>query len=800
MISSVLALFFRPLRMRLALLLVVLWGGSLLGPVFTAWLAPSAVGSRVARSFESPSQQPTRQQGWQQVRQPTRQQDWQQVRQPTRKQGWRALFEPAVLQAQELQDSGGQPPKRQGSPAQKPRRASRSKSSGKLIEMNFRNVEIPQFLNLMSRALDIAFVWDENVIRGKITLISPRKFNKEDAYRIFLTVLGMQGFTTLRPDDSPVIQVIRTRDANREPSPVQDGAPERGRTHNEFITQIIPLKYADASQIQGLLRGITSKTAALAVYKPANLLVLADNQTNVRRVLDIIKALDVPPEELEFELVKLQHAEAKKLEPVLKSIVQALGGEKGGGASSSGKSTRSNRAERNRSRASSGSLKNKSGGAGGNDLQIISDERTNTLILVGSSESLAKYREVLAALDVPGESVDSGFKVFHLQYANAEDLAKTLQSVKSAEVKSSGEGGKKKATQRQAASNQLIAADKPTNSLIVFGSPSLLRTMTEMVARLDVRRPQVFVEALIMELTLEKSLQLGVRWQSLSPSGDGLAGVGVPSAAPLTLADTVASGSSAVVGIVGNQIDFAGQSFSSFAAFVQANRQDQDLNILANPQILTVNNEEAQINVSQVVPVSAKVVTSTNSQTTTQFEFKDIGIILKIKPQITGTDKIRLTIDQESSSVAARQTQVSSTQQAITTLKRSINTQVLVDDNTTVAIGGLIQDQQVQTEAKVPCLGDIPVVGWFFRSRTEELRKTNLIVFIRPRILNSPADAEALSREVTEEHDAGSDPRAPIEETLRQKFELPAAPSTLAPKPEQPSNATQEGDAATPSQ
>jgi general secretion pathway protein D len=290
-----------------------------------------------------------------------------------------------------------------------------------------------------------------------------------------------------------------------------------------------------------------------------------------------------------------------------------------------------------------------------------------------------------------------------------------------------------------------------------------------MVKELDVRRPQVFVEALIMEMTLEKSLQLGVNWQGTALAGESAVGLGVPSAAPQTLAQTLAAGSGAVVGIVGNEIDFQGQKFASFSAFIQATRQDQDLNILANPQILTLNNEQAEINVSQVVPISSKILRDANQNTTTEFEFKDIGIILSITPQITGQDKVRLIIDQESSSVAARQAGVSD-QQAITTLKRSLKTKVLVDNNATIAIGGLIQDQQVENVTKVPCLGDIPVLGWFFKSRSEEVRKTNLIVFIRPRIITTQEELEELSSDVHEKYDESRQLRNDTEGMLREDF------------------------------
>ncbi|HUJ75097.1 MAG TPA: hypothetical protein VL359_09570, partial [bacterium] len=280
-------------------------------------------------------------------------------------------------------------------------------------------------------------------------------------------------------------------------------------------------------------------------------------------------------------------------------------------------------------------------------------------------------------------------------------------------------------------------------------------------------------------------LALGVKWQATAPAGNASAGAGFPNAAPQTLDNALANGAGAAVGILGNEIDFQGQKFTTFSGFIQATRTDQDLNVLANPQLLTLNNEEAEINVSQVVPVSAKIVTNVNNQTTTEFEFKDVGIILKITPQITGDDKVRLLIDQQSSSIATQQT-LSTNQNAITTLKRQLTTKVLVDNNSTMAIGGLIQDQTVVSQTKVPCLGDIPVMGWFFKSRQESVQKTNLIIFIRPLIIHSQDEGESATRSATERYEETRGPRPDTEQRLRSEMGLPPGQGNPAPSINQP--------------
>ena len=617
-----------------------------------------------------------------------------------------------------------------------------------LIEMNFRNVEIGNFLTLMSEAFGIAFVWDEKELRGEVTLVSPRKFKRQDALRIFETVLAMQGFTTVQSDGSPVMQVVPIKDASRVPGPTRSGAD--GAAKGQFVTQIIPLRYADANQVRAVLQPMISKAASLVIYAPANVLVVSDNQDNVQRILDIVRSLDVEPGDVEFAVIKLNHASASKLAPILTALAGTVP-----------------KATPQRGRVQPQAPGQAPGQAA---VKIVADERTNTLMVVADPVTVEQLRSLVAALDVPGLVPDSGIKVYRLEHADATELVKILESVKS---NATPQGQPPQPNRPGPGQESFVTADKATNSLIVFGDAGLISTMDQMVRELDIRRPQVYVEALIMEMSLEKSLQLGVRWQATGQGSTGsVIGGGFPNAAPQGLDAALTGGTGAVLGVVGDEIEFQGQSFTSFSGFIQATRQDQDLNILANPQLLTLNNEEAEINVSQVIPVSAKVVTNSNLQTTTEFEFKDVGVILTIRPQITGNDKVRLLIKQESSSVASRQAAATSDQQAITTLKRSINTQVLVDNNNTVAIGGLIQDQIVESETKVPCLGDIPVLGWLFKSRTEELRKTNLVVFIRPRIITSQADLREISDSAENRYDRSRDIREDPENLLRGSFDL----------------------------
>lgn len=698
--------------------------------------------------------------------------------------------EPAPAQVpQQAAPSGASPstrpaPSASAAPAAEPAPAApspaapRRGSDAGLIELNFRNVDILSFIQVMSQAMNVPMAWDERDIKGKITVVSPRRFSRADAFKIFETVLDMQGFTVIRREDSPLVQIVPAKDAARYPNPTVTGESQAGPGPGGFVTQIIPLRFADANQIRTAIQQLQSKTAAVAVYPPGNLLIVSDTQDNIQRLLGIIHELDTEPGDVEYVVIRLKYGSTRLLAPILTNLF-------------------------NLRRAAPG----QPGQPGQQDLRIVSDDRTNSLILVGDTFALSKVRELLDALDVPGVVQNIGVRVFKLQNADAEELTKILRDVRLSpqigQASGAGYGAAPAVIPGQpptsgagafgssALSSSFgpgtgITADKASNSLVVFGSPEFISAIEELVSKLDLRRQQVFVQVLIMEMTLDKSLNLGIRWQASSPVGDSVIGAGNPNAAPQPLANALASGQGAAIGVVGNQINFGGQTFTSFSAFIQATRQDQDLNVLANPQLLTLNNEEAEINVSQVIPVSAKILTNVNNQTTTEFEFKDVGIILKITPQITGDNQVRLVINQESSSVAAQQSTSSISQNAITTLKRKLSTKVLVDDASVMAIGGLIQDQQVVAETKVPCLGDIPFLGWLFKSRTESLRKTNLIVFIRPQIIHTREEGEANTRAASSRYEDTRGIKKDTEDRLRRDMGLPPRPP--APKPDGGSN------------
>ncbi len=640
------------------------------------------------------------------------------------------LMRPSDLvfaQSPEIKPSQVSKPAKPAKPAKpknaQPKRANR----GNTVELNFEKVSIPTFLRMMSEALDLALVWDESKVRGEITLISPKAFKKADALRIFESVLNLHGYSILKQDGAPLTRVVPSKEASRQPSTLRKGSLSTGRF---FETRIISLRYIDANALRNTLAPLLSTTAGITVHTQANVIVLADSPAGIQRAMRIIRALDVPAGEGEFKVLPLRYADASTLASMLGSM---------------------------------GRVRVQGQPQQGRNISIVAEPRTNSLVLSGAREEVTRAERIVTKLDIPSTDRPRGFRVIRLQHANAEKVLKILREVDVNSVSQAIAAG----GQAQAQANQVprqgrggrlnnnttgrnvgfsLSADSATNSLVVFGAEAVLNAVEGMVRELDMNQPQVLVEMLVMEVTLEKSLRLGVRWQGGDTNNTTLGGAGFPDATPRNLSDSLGDSQNALLGVVGNSISFGGQNFVSFRGFLQATRDDQDLNVLANPQVLTLNNKAAEVNVGSVVPVSTRTITNSQLQTSTEYEFKDVGVILKVTPQITAGNKVRLKIEQETSSIATQENLVSSEQQqAITTLKRKINTEVLIDNQSTMAIGGLIQSQTVKNVTKTPCLGDLWVIGHLFRYRQDEIRKTNLIVFIRPTVIRNEDDLRKIS-------------------------------------------------------
>lgn len=586
-------------------------------------------------------------------------------------------------------------------PAQK---AGTPKVGDRFVTIDFNNVDINVFIKFISELTGRNFIVDQRV-RGNVTIISPTKISVDEAYRVFESVLEVHGYTTVQAGKvTKILPSPEARTQNIETYLESRRLPPEDR----LVTQLIPLTYADPDEIKRLFTPLVSKSSVIVSYGPTNMLIVTDMQSNIQRLLRIIDEIDVAGIGQEITVLPLAHADSNKLVSLLSSIFQAGPPKKGGTDKV---------------------------------MKFVADERTNSLIILASEIDTMRIRSLVDMLDRETPRGKEKIRVYFLEYADAEELAKVLQQVPSKEAA----GAQPKGQAPIVSENVQITADKATNSLVITASSEDYQVLEEIIRQLDIPRPMVYIEALFMEVDVNKDFRLGTEWLAAGDteiSGrDTFFGGGFRQSEGSNLvglaADPPVFPAGMSLGVFTEAIEIAGVQFSNLAAVVQAFKEDREVNILQTPQILTTENQEAKINVSTNIPFQTRTSTSEN-ETFNSFEYRDVGTILSITPHITRERLVRLTLALEVSAVE------DTTDFRPTTLRRTVDTTVIVRDNDTVVIGGLIEDQTASSEFKVPLLGDIPVLGWLFKVRSEASRKTNLYVFLTPRVIKNPEDAERI--------------------------------------------------------
>jgi general secretion pathway protein D len=689
------------------------------------------------------------------------------------------------------------------------------------IHLNFRNADILQIINLMSELTGKNFLVDDKV-RGKITIIAPKPVTLEEAYQVFLSVLEIQGFTVV--PQGPIIKIIPSRDVKDNPIPTAtDSQRPFSATTDSFVTQLIPLQYADANDVRGLLTPLVSKESSLLSYAPTNSLIVTDTVSNIDRLLKIIAALDVEAPSAIFKVVMLKHAQAEQIANSLRSAIEGLavggGPEAGGGVTPEGApqpaqptAPRARRA----AQASSGAGQRSQRGP-----RVIPDARTNSLVLIATRSDMTTIEDLITKLDVPTPEGRGQIHVYYLQFANAEELAQVL-TAQAGEIARSlagpaagGPEGQRPGVspttpgglppttpptgtqpRRQGIvagttpSGITIVADKATNSLVITAPPEAYTVLRDIIQKLDVRRSQVLVESLIAEVTLDRTQNLGVEWRALnSPNGTQVFASSTGSGGTGLLNSTlgpITGGSTGTTGTATSLASLATQGFLlgllntiritdpnnpqnstqvlNIPVLLRAFQGDSSVNILATPNLLTTDNEEAEIIIGENRPFLRQAKDTpvggvTGTSTIRTFEFKDVGIQLRLTPQISQGRTVRLKLAQEVSAVVS-ETELG----APRTTKRSAKTTVIVDDNQTIVIGGLIRDDVNEAKSQVPCLGNLPIFGFAFRQTSATKVKTNLLIFLTPHIITSPEDIDRVTT-----HERQRSEQAPaIEERLRQ--------------------------------
>jgi len=602
---------------------------------------------------------------------------------------------------------------------QKKKVALKQESDTRYVTIDFDNVDIGLFIKFVSELTGKNFVVDK-AVRGKVTIISPTKISVKEAYRVFESVLDVHGFTTV-PAGSiiKIVPAVHARSKNIETRLHEEGiSPE-----DKVVTQLIPLAYANPDELKKLFSPLISKSSLIVSYLPTRMLIVTDVLSNIKRLLKIVEAIDVKGIGEEISVIPLEQATASSLSKPLVSIFQ--------------KATR----------------RAKKGAPIGPVVRIMADERTNSLIILATEDDTLRIKKLIRLLDKEIPRGEGDIHVYYLQNANAEDLVKVLAALPSEEKKQAAKG------RAPVISKEVqIVADKATNSLVIKAKKHDYLVIEDIIKKLDIPRRMVYIEALIMEVNVDKEFRLGVEWLGMEDftyqgrkggyfAGSGGAGgvgdysgikglSGIPPSLP--------SGFS--LGVVGEAITIGNVVFPNVAAILQAYQKDSDVNILSTPQILTTDNEEAEIKVGENVPYITKE--ATGDQTYQTYEYKDVGVTLKITPQINQERFVRLKIFQENITLKK-----GAEEYRPTTLKRSAETTVIVKDKNTVVIGGIIGESTERGAYQVPCLGDIPGLGWFFKSKSRTRNKTNLFIFLTPHIIESPIEARKIYDEKKEEID-----------------------------------------------
>ncbi|MEK2645104.1 type II secretion system secretin GspD [Bdellovibrio sp. BCCA] len=622
-----------------------------------------------------------------------------------------------------------------------------SKNFPETIEsFDFPNVEITDIIKAISELTGKNFIIDPGV-RGKITIIAPSKITVAEAYKAFLSALAINGFTVV-PSGS-FLKVKSARNAQRDNIETFSGAYYPNS--DQMITRIIHLKHISAAQVNRDLRILPSKDGEMNIYEPTNSIIISDYGSNIDRVMKIISQLDVPGFEEQLEVIPIKYAKAKDLADLVDKIVNKGNKTQGGapGTFTAGVP---------RFSRSAGATSQQ----GASFFMAIPDDRTNSIIVVGNKSGIVRVKKLISQLDFKIRAEESGgVYVYHVKNGDAEKLAQTLQGVtKDASPKPQtggsilspiGVGGQMQAPQEIFGGDVKIVGDKTTNSLIITASKQDYEVVLNLLNKIDTPRDQVFVEAIIMEMSANDGTSWGIGYYKYGDSGYGKVGFNGIDNLNTLLSPT--GGNGAVIGFgegkvveVTDPVSKTSLKIPNLLGFINFLKTAKKANILSTPQIMTLDNQEGEIEVGDKVVVGKNATTAGTSGATVETPiFEDATIKLNLKPFISPTtNAIRMEIKQQVSQLSTASTPKAFQDSTQPLAKRSIKTVINVNNGDTAILGGLMREQDIESVTKVPLLGDIPILGWLFKSRTIVKDKTNMVVFLTPRIVRSSADSNQI--------------------------------------------------------
>ncbi|PLW70339.1 type II secretion system secretin GspD [Pseudohalioglobus lutimaris] len=586
--------------------------------------------------------------------------------------------------------------------------------------VNLKETDIQELIKFVAEVTGTTIVVDP-AVKGKVKVVSSKPVSKEELYDLFLSILDVHGYTAVR--SGGVVRVIQSKDARSSPVSVADDGP---RSSDEYVTQVIRLDNISAAKLIPVLRPLVPQQAHMAAYAPSNAIIISDVSANIERIRDIIQRMDQSAVQ-KTDIIKLRYAVADDVVSMLDQLKKSEAKQSGGAEP---------------------------------EVLLVPDARTNSVLVSGDEMERARMAQLIRHLDTPLEQ-SGNVKVVYLEYAQAKEIAEVLTKVmQNIERLDSGEGNK---PARSSGNTSTIEADEGTNALIITADADEMAAVESVIRRLDIRRAQVLVEAIIVEMTAGDAQELGLQW--LFANDEGFYGSNINSQSTAQqLAGAIAPGgddddddrdgefnaqdlAGALAGIPGLSLGWGSVDDDlTMTVVLNALKTQGNANILSTPSLLTLDNQEAYITVGQNVPFITGSFTNTGSNEGASNPFQtiereNVGITLSVTPHINEGDSVVLDIEQEVSNVIVGASQISDAADLITS-ERKIQTKVLARDNQVVVLGGLIEDQVQDGQQKVPILGDIPFLGRLFRSDSVQVDKTNLLIFIRPTIIRDDEELD----------------------------------------------------------
>lgn len=603
-----------------------------------------------------------------------------------------------------------------------------AQKEAEVVSLTFANADIETVIRAIGKISNRNVLIDPRV-KGTLNIVTSKPVTSEEAYQILLSALRMQGYSVI--EERGVVKVVPEAEAKLHSVPV---SASRGKLAGEqMVTHVFHIKNESATQLLTVIRPLVSPNNSISAYANNNTLIITDYAENVARIAKIIDALDVPQGDI--VIIPLKHTSAQDIAPLINKLL--------------GESTQAGQPTDPSQRAT-----------------VAADNRLNALLVRSENPSrINSIRQLVANMDQPGAA--GNIRVVYLRNADATKVAQTLRAVLSGDSRAgttttstspgaAGQIQQAASTAGNEGGGQMVQADRSTNSLIITAPEAVYNNLRSVIDQLDRRRAQVFVEALIAEVTAENATEFGVQFQhsSRNLSSNSATGFG---------GTNFSTGGNNILGLAANPLNAAkgvnlavakgiltlpdGTQILNLAMLARFMESQANSNILSTPNLLMLDNEEAKIVVGQNVPFVTGQYTNTGGGTTPANPFqtierKDVGLTLKVKPQISEGGALVLQIFQESSSVVATS---ATSANGPTTNKRSIETTAVVDDGEIIVLGGLVQDSYSTGAEKVPLLGDIPILGHLFRYDTRQRTKTNLFVFLRPMILRDGASYKAMT-------------------------------------------------------